>query len=92
MMKPCADVEADFGELHRSIAGRLAKVWMFVMRVRHSGQEFLVAYGTEAQVAFLEGQVLAFQHLGGSVAGCASTTSSHSSRWAGVGLRTVASV
>jgi transposase len=41
------------------------KVWMFVMRLSHSGRAFHVAYGTQAQEAFLEGHVLAFQHFGG---------------------------
>jgi len=41
------------------------KVWMFVMRLSHSGRAFHIAYGTQAQEAFLEGHVLAFQHFGG---------------------------
>ena len=38
---------------------------MFVMRLSHSGRAFHVAYGTQAQEAFLEGHVLAFRHFGG---------------------------
>jgi hypothetical protein len=33
---------------------------MFVMRLSHCGRAFHVAYGTQAQEAFLEGHVLAF--------------------------------
>ena len=38
---------------------------MFVMRLSHCGRAFHIAYGTQAQEAFLEGHVLAFQHFGG---------------------------
>ena len=35
------------------------------MRLSHSGRAFHVAFGTQAQEAFLEGHVLAFEHFGG---------------------------
>jgi hypothetical protein len=35
---------------------------MFVVRLSHSGQAFHVAFATQAQEAFLEGHVLAFEH------------------------------
>ncbi len=35
------------------------------MRLSHSGRAFYVAFGTQAQEAFLEGHVLAFEHFGG---------------------------
>ena len=38
---------------------------MFVMRLSHSGRAFHVAYGTQAQEAFLQGHVEAFAHFGG---------------------------
>jgi hypothetical protein len=38
---------------------------MFVMRLSHSGKAFHVAFGTQAQEAFLEGHVLAFEYFGG---------------------------
>ena len=41
------------------------KLWMFVMRLSHSGRAFHVAFATQAQEAFLEGHVLAFAHFGG---------------------------
>jgi transposase len=63
--EPGAEAEVDFGEFYATIGGLKVKVWMFVMRLSHSGRAFHVAYGTQAQEAFLEGHVLAFQHFGG---------------------------
>jgi len=63
--EPGAEAEVDFGEFYITIAGALVKVWMFVMRLSHCGRAFHVAFGTQAQEAFLEGHVLAFQHFGG---------------------------
>jgi transposase len=62
---PGAEAEVDFGEFHATIAGTLIKLWMFVMRLSHSGRAFHVAFATQAQEAFLEGHVLAFAHFGG---------------------------
>ncbi len=61
---PGAEAEVDFGEFYATIAGVLTKVWMFVMRLSCSGKAFHVAYATQAQEAFLEGHVLAFEHFG----------------------------
>ena len=55
----------DFGEFYATIAGLVVKFWMFVMRLSHSGKAFHVAFATQAQEAFLEGHVLAFEHFGG---------------------------
>src|SRR5665647_2022784 len=63
--EPGAEAEVDFGEFYATIGGVLVKLWMFVMRLSHSGRAFHVAFGTQAQEAFLEGHVLAFQHFGG---------------------------
>ena len=63
--QPGAEAEVDFGEFYATIGGESVKLWMFVMRLSHSGRAFHVAYGTQAQEAFLEGHVLAFQHFGG---------------------------
>ncbi|CAM3308739.1 IS21 family transposase [Williamsia muralis] len=63
---PGAEAEVDFGEFDIELADRrTVRVWMFVMRLSHSGRAFHVAYGTQAQEAFLEGHVRAFAHLGG---------------------------
>ena len=60
-----AEAEVDFGEFYATIAGLIVKCWMFVMRLSHSGKAFHVAFGTQAQEAFLEGHVLAFDYFGG---------------------------
>ena len=62
---PGAEAEVDFGEFDTTIAGVTVRVWMFVMRLSHSGRAFHVAYGTQAQEAFLQGHVEAFAHFGG---------------------------
>jgi transposase len=59
------EAEVDFGEFYATIAGAVIKLWMFVMRLSHSGKAFHVAFGTQAQEAFLEGHVLAFEYFGG---------------------------
>jgi hypothetical protein len=41
------------------------KVWMFVMRLSHSGRAFHMAFGNQAQESFLEGHVRAFEHFAG---------------------------
>src|SRR2546423_12984088 len=61
---PGAEAEVDFGEFHAVIAGALLKLWMFVMRLSCSGRAFHVAFATQAQEAFFEGHVLAFEHFG----------------------------
>jgi transposase len=61
---PGAEAEVDFGEFCATIAGVWIKLWMFVMRLSHSGRAFHVAFATQAQEAFLQGHVLAFQHFG----------------------------
>jgi hypothetical protein len=55
----------DFGEFHAMIAGATLKLWLFVLRLSCSGRAFHVAFATQAQEAFLEGHVLAFEHFGG---------------------------
>jgi transposase len=61
-----AEAEVDFGEFYSVLAGQKnVKVWMFAMRLSHSGKAFHVAFGNQAQEAFLEGHVLAFEYFGG---------------------------
>lgn len=62
---PGAEAEVDFGEFYARIAGVLVKAWLFVMRLSCSGKAFHVAFTTQAQEAFLEGHVLAFDCFGG---------------------------
>ena len=63
-----AEAEVDFGEFYAKLAGLVVKCWMFVMRLSHSGKAFHVAFATQAQEAFLEGHVLAFEYFGGVAA------------------------
>ena len=62
---PGAEAEVDFGEFHTLLDGVDVKVWMFVMRLSHSGRAFHMAFGNQAQESFLEGHVRAFEHFGG---------------------------
>ncbi|HEX2810512.1 MAG TPA: IS21 family transposase [Kineosporiaceae bacterium] len=62
---PGAEAEVDFGEFDTIIDGQVIKAWMFVMRLSHSGKAFHVGYGTQAQEAFLEGHIKAFEYFGG---------------------------
>jgi hypothetical protein len=61
---PGAEAEVDFGEFHTLLGGVDATVWMFVMRLSHSGRAFHMAFGNQAQESFLEGHVRAFEHFG----------------------------
>jgi len=62
---PGEEAECDFGEFMAWIAGALVKCWMFCLRLSHSGRGFHVAFCHQAQEAFFEGHVRAFEHFGG---------------------------
>ena len=62
---PGEEAEVDFGEFWFDLTSERVRVWLFVMRLSHSGRAFHYAYGTQAQEAFLEGHVRAFVHFGG---------------------------
>jgi transposase len=62
---PGEEGESDFGEFIAWIDGVLVKCWMFCLRLSHSGRGFHVAFCHQAQEAFLEGHVLAFERFGG---------------------------
>jgi hypothetical protein len=57
--------EVDFGEFYAVIAGQMMKLWMFVLRLSHSGRAVHYAYGNQAQESFLDGHVRAFTAVGG---------------------------
>ena len=59
------EAEVDFGQFEASIAGVVLRLWMFVMRLSHSGKAVHIAYANEAQESFLDGHVKAFEVLGG---------------------------
>ena len=62
---PGEEAEVDFGAFSAWIAGALVDLWMFCMRLSHSGRGFHLAFANQAQEAFLEGHVEAFEHFGG---------------------------
>jgi len=62
---PAEEAEVDFGEFTAVIAGTVMKVWMFVLRLSHSGKAIHIAYANQAQESFLDGHVQAFARLGG---------------------------
>jgi hypothetical protein len=79
--EPGAEAKVDFGEFHAQVAGVLAKLWLFVMRLSCSGRAFHVAFATQAQEAFLEGHVLALSTSAPCPAGSGMTI--WGPRWCG---------
>lgn len=59
------EAEVDFGEFTAVIAGVVMKVFMFCLRLSHSGKAVHVAYANQTQESFLDGHVQAFERLGG---------------------------
>lgn len=59
------EAEVDFGEFQAVIAGVVMKVWMFCLRLSHSGKAVHIAYANQSQESFLDGHVRAFAALGG---------------------------
>lgn len=62
---PAAEAEVDFGEFSAVIDGTVMKLWMFCLRLSHSGKAVHIAYANQAQESFLDGHVQAFARLGG---------------------------
>ena len=62
---PAAEAEVDFGEFTASIAGTVMKLYMFCMRLSHSGRPFHFNYANQTQESFLDGHVRAFEAFGG---------------------------
>lgn len=57
--------QVDFGEAQVVLAGELLTVQLFCLRLGYSKQPFVTALPTQAQEAFFEGHVRAFDFLGG---------------------------
>jgi transposase len=66
---PAMEAEVDFGEFTASIAGTIMKLYMFCMRLSHSGKAFHFGYANQTQESFLDGHVRAFEAFGGVPAG-----------------------
>ena len=62
---PAEEAEVDFGEFTAVIAGVVMKLFMFCLRLSHSGKAVHVAYANQTQESFLDGHVRAFEALGG---------------------------
>ncbi|ROS57745.1 IS21 family transposase [Frigoribacterium sp. PhB24] len=62
---PGAEAEVDFGEVWVVLAGVKTKCHMFAFRLSHSGKAIHRIYPTQAQEAFLEGHIDAFEDIGG---------------------------
>jgi transposase len=62
---PAEEAEVDFGEFTAVIAGVVMKLYMFCLRLSHSGKAVHVAYANQTQESFLDGHVRAFEALGG---------------------------
>lgn len=62
---PGTEAEVDFGEVYVVLAGVKTKCYMFALRLSSSGRAVHRIYPTQAQEAFLEGHVDAFEEIGG---------------------------
>ncbi|SEO17952.1 IS21 family transposase [Cryobacterium luteum] len=62
---PGAEAEVDFGEVWVVLAGVKTKCHMFTFRLSYSGKAIHRVYPTQAQEAFLEGHIDAFEDIGG---------------------------
>jgi transposase len=60
-----AEAEVDFGEVTVWLAGEQARCYMFAFRLSCSGKACHRVYASQAQEAFLEGHVAAFEACGG---------------------------
>jgi transposase len=62
---PGRDGQVDWGEAHVVMAGQLATVQLFVMRLNYSRRLFVMAFPGQKQECFFAGHVAAFHHYGG---------------------------
>jgi transposase len=58
--------QADFGQAHVLVEGRVQKVFLFCLRAKYSRVPFAIAYPTEKLEALLAGHVAAFAFFGGA--------------------------
>ena len=57
--------EVDWGEAHVFMNGLKQKVYLFVMRSKYSGKDFVCAYPHARQEMFFDGHIRAFHYFGG---------------------------
>jgi hypothetical protein len=63
--QPGAEAEVDFADVTVELAGRLTRCYLFGFRLSCSGKGCHRVYASQAQEAFLEGHVTAFEDMGG---------------------------
>ena len=63
--EPGAEAEVDFDDVTVELAGQLARCFLFAFRLSCSGKGVHRVYASQAQEAFLEGHVTAFEVTGG---------------------------
>jgi transposase len=63
--EPGAEAEVDFGEFRAKVDGQTMRLWLFIMRLSCSARAFALVFAHQAQEAFFEGHVEAFEHFGG---------------------------
>ena len=63
--EPGAEAEVDFGDVTVELAGQLTRCFLFAFRLSCSGKGVHRVYASQAQEAFLEGHVTAFEVTGG---------------------------
>ena len=68
--RPGEAAQVDFFDVTVEVAGERRKAWLFVVHLMYSRRDFAWLYERCKQIAFLDGHVRAFEHLGGVVARC----------------------
>ena len=66
---PGVEAQVDFGEVWVVLGGVRTKCFLFVFWLAHSGKAIHRVYPTQAQEAFLEGHIAAFEAIGGIPSG-----------------------
>lgn len=60
-----AEAEVDFGECQAVLGGEVERIWVFHLRLSHSGKAVHIPYTSQSSESFLDGHVRAFEVLGG---------------------------
>jgi hypothetical protein len=72
--EPGAEAEVDFGDVSVELAGQLTRCFLFAFRLSCSGKGVHRVYASQAQEAFLEGHVTAFEVTAGCRGGRSGMT------------------
>jgi transposase len=79
--EPGAEAEVDFGDVTVELAGQLTRCFLFAFRLSCSGNGVHRVYASQAQEAFLEGHVTAFEVMGGYACVDHATAVSERQKW-----------